>query len=91
MGFADTGASRLRNNRNLVGQKSRMNDAHLKIGKSNKKTDHDKNKMSKDDYEKFKFEMKIKRQRENRKTVFTFIFLILIVILVVILFLTFNK
>ncbi len=37
MGFAESGATRLKNNRRLIGEKSRMNDAHLKLGKSKKK------------------------------------------------------
>ncbi len=91
MGFADTGASRLRNNRKLVGSKYRMNDAHLKVGKPNKEKCSDKNKISKDELEKFKLELKNKKELENRKTVVSLISLIVIAILIGFLFLTFIK
>lgn len=91
MGFADTGASRLRNNRKLIGPRSRMNDAHLKIGRSNKEKSSDKNKISNNKLEKFKLDLANKNKRENRKMLLSLISLIVIAILMVFLFLTFIK
>ena len=96
MGFAETGASGLRNNRNLLGSKRRMNDAHLKVGKyykeksANEKS-RNKNKLSKDKLEKFKLEFKKKKKLENRKTVISLISLIVIATMIGLLFLTITK
>ncbi len=94
MGFADTGDSRLRNNRKLVGSKYRMNDAHLKVGKyykekSNKEKCNDKNKISKDELENFKFEFKKKKRLENIKSFVLLISLIAITVIIGILLYTY--
>jgi cation transport ATPase len=86
MGFAETGASRLRNNRNLLGERSEINDAHLKIGKSKKKK-RPKSKMSAEEYEQFKTELKDKKRSENRKLILSLVFLVLLAILAAAVFL----
>ncbi|NPD84464.1 hypothetical protein HNS38_06830 [Lentimicrobium sp. L6] len=89
MGFAESGATRLKNNRNLIGQKAKMNDAHLKLGKSNKNTKKHKNKMTKDEFDRFKFELQNKKETDNRRSVLTLVFLALLAILFVVLLLVF--
>jgi len=88
MAFADTGASNLKNNRRIIGSKSRMNDAHLNIGKSG--TDSGKSnhkKMSEEELKKFRAELANNRKAENRKTIISLISLIVIAVIVGTLFL----
>lgn len=87
MGFADTGASRLRNNRNLLGKRARMNEALMMRKSDKEKTTNKKTKISGEDYQKFKSELKEKKNVENRKLISSLVFLVLLAILAAVLFL----
>ena len=84
MGFADTGASRLRTNRKLLHSKRRMNDNHLNVrkyytDKPAKGKTRDKDEISKDKAKKFKLELKNKKELKDRKMVISLISLIAII------------
>ena len=93
MGFADTGASRLRNNRKLLRSKRGMSDKHLNVrkyyrDKPAKGKIRDKDEISKDKVKKIKLELKNEKKLKNRKMVILLISLTVIAIMIGLLFFT---
>lgn len=91
MGFAETGASLLKNNRLLKKSRPRMNDSHFEAENSLNEKDHPHHKMSKEELEEFRSKLINEKKRENRKTIIILISLISISILMVIVVLSISK
>ncbi len=67
-GFQDFTNSILRNNKNLRGPRSKMNDAHLDLPKSKKEFKLVDKKMSPEEFSNFKERLRIERKSELIKS-----------------------